>query len=181
MRSSVAGQRHSVAMLRSVRTVPAATLTSPATHAATGTVQSVKEWLPVGYFHVVFTLPAPIADIAYQNKRVVYDLLMKAHSEGRLNFFGQHAGLSDRATFDVFLKPLRKSEWDVYAKSPFGGPEAVLAYLAHYTHPLPGRRCKATLRGVSRSRTGGCSKPIAPQSPSGSRTIAPTGRTVTRQ
>jgi putative transposase/transposase-like zinc-binding protein len=36
------------------------------------------ELLPVGYFHVVYTLPAPIADIAYQNKRVIYDLLMKA-------------------------------------------------------------------------------------------------------
>ena len=35
------------------------------------------ELLPVGYFHVVFTLPAPIADIAYQNKRAVYDLLMR--------------------------------------------------------------------------------------------------------
>ena len=188
------------------------------------------ELLPVGYFHVVFTLPAPIASIAYQNKRVVYDLLMKAstetmitiaadpkhlgakigitsvlhtwgsamthhphvhmivpgggispargekggsstgskesqkwiacrrnfflpvrvlsrlfrrlfleklvkaHSEGRLNFFGQHTGLSDRSSFDAFLKPLRKSEWVVYAKPPFGGPEAVLAYLARYTH-----------------------------------------------
>ena len=161
------------------------------------------ELLPVGYFHVVFTLPASIADIAYQNKRVVYDLLLKAsaetmitiardpkhlgvkigitsvlhtwgsamthhphvhmivpgggispdgpkwiacrrnfflpvrvlsrlfrrlfieklvkaHDEGRLNFFGQHAGLSDRATFDAFIKPLRKAEWVVYAKPPFG-------------------------------------------------------------
>jgi hypothetical protein len=32
----------------------------------------------VGYFHVVYTLPAPLRDIAYQNKRVIYDLLMKA-------------------------------------------------------------------------------------------------------
>ena len=36
------------------------------------------ELLPVGYFHVVFTLPAQLRDIAYQNKRVIYDLLMKA-------------------------------------------------------------------------------------------------------
>jgi len=39
------------------------------------------ELLPVGYFHAVFTLPAPIADIAYQNKRVIYDLLMKTSAE----------------------------------------------------------------------------------------------------
>jgi hypothetical protein len=39
------------------------------------------ELLPVQYFHVVYTLPAPIADIAYQNKRVIYDLLFKAAAE----------------------------------------------------------------------------------------------------
>jgi hypothetical protein len=175
------------------------------------------ELLPVGYFHVVFTLPASIANIAYQNKRVVYDLLMKAsaetmitiaadpkhlgakigitsvlhtwgsamthhphvhmivpgggispegsrwiacrpnfflpvrvlarlfrrlfleklikaHDEGRLNFFGNHTGLADKLAFDAFLKPLRKVEWVVYAKPPFGGPEVVLAYLSRYTH-----------------------------------------------
>jgi hypothetical protein len=175
------------------------------------------ELLPVGYFHVVFTLPARIADIAYQNKRLVYDLLMRAsaettltiaadprhlgarigitsvlhtwgsamthhphvhmivpggglspdgerwiacrktfflpvrvlsrlfrrlfldglarlHRDGRLAFFGDHAGLADRATFDAFLAPLRNTEWVVYAKEPFAGPKAVLAYLARYTH-----------------------------------------------
>lgn len=175
------------------------------------------ELLPVGYFHVVFTLPKPIADIAYQNKRVLYDLLMRAsaettltiasdpkhlgarigitsvlhtwgsamthhphvhmivpggglsadgsewiacrpnfflsvrvlsrlfrrlfleglvklHREGRLAFFGEHAGLADSTTFDAFLAPLRKSEWVVYAKEPFAGPKAVLAYLSRYTH-----------------------------------------------
>jgi hypothetical protein len=175
------------------------------------------ELLPVGYFHVVFTLPKPIADIAYQNKRVVYNLLLKAsakttltiaadpkhlgarigitsvlhtwgsamthhphvhmivpggglsadgsewiacranfflpvrvlsrlfrrlflqglaklHREGRLAFFGDHADLADRSAFDAFLDPLRKSEWVVYAKEPFAGPKAVLAYLARYTH-----------------------------------------------
>jgi hypothetical protein len=39
------------------------------------------ELLPVAYFHIVYTLPAPIADIAYQNKRVIYDLLFKAAAE----------------------------------------------------------------------------------------------------
>ncbi len=175
------------------------------------------ELLPVGYFHVVFTLPAPIADIAYQNKAVIYDLLFKAsaetmltiaadpkhlgakigitsvlhtwgsamthhphvhmivpgggismdgkrwiacrptfflpvrvlsrlfrrvflamlitaHDEGRLTFFGDHRSLADARAFDAFLKPLRKAEWVVYAKQPFGGPKAVLAYLSRYTH-----------------------------------------------
>jgi len=175
------------------------------------------ELLPVGYFHLVFTLPARIADIAYQNKRAVYDLLMRAsaettltiaadpkhlgarigitsvlhtwgsamthhphvhmivpggglsadgsqwvpcranfflpvrvlsrlfrrlfleglarlHRESRLAFFGDHADLADRSAFDAFLEPLRKSEWVVYAKEPFAGPKAVLAYLSRYTH-----------------------------------------------
>jgi len=39
------------------------------------------ELLPVGYFHVVFTLPAEIADIAAQNKATVYDLLFRAASQ----------------------------------------------------------------------------------------------------
>src|SRR5713101_2692894 len=42
------------------------------------------ELLPVPYFHVVYTLPGPIADIAYQNKRVIYDLLFKASAETTL-------------------------------------------------------------------------------------------------
>ncbi|MCR4331994.1 MAG: IS91 family transposase [Sulfuricaulis sp.] len=175
------------------------------------------ELLPVGYFHVVFTLPAPIADIAYQNKRVVYDLLFKASKEtmltiaadpkhlgarigitavlhswgspmthhphvhmivpgggialddktwvssrrnfllpvrvlsrlfrgrflemlakaydtGRLHFHGRHGVLAHKRAFEAFLAPLRKIEWVVYAKQPFGGPEAVLAYLSRYTH-----------------------------------------------
>jgi hypothetical protein len=50
---------------------------------------AAREWLaarqadllPVGYFHVVFTLPAEIADIAWHNKAVIYDLLLRAASE----------------------------------------------------------------------------------------------------
>jgi predicted Zn-ribbon and HTH transcriptional regulator len=53
---------------------------------------AAKEWLadreadllPVPYYHVVFTLPAPIAEIAYQNKAVVYDLLFKVSAETML-------------------------------------------------------------------------------------------------
>ena len=43
--------------------------------------ERAAELLPVPYFHLVFTLPAPIADIAYQNKAVIYDLLFKASAE----------------------------------------------------------------------------------------------------
>jgi hypothetical protein len=179
--------------------------------------ERAAELLPVQYVHVVFTLPARIAAIAYQNKAVVYDLLFKASSEavltiaadpehlgarigitavlhtwgstmthhphvhmivpgggialdgkrwlscqprfllpvpvltklfqgrmlakllaahkaGRLTFFGQHAHLAERKAFAAYLAPLRRITWYVYAKPPFGGPAAVLAYLARYTH-----------------------------------------------
>jgi hypothetical protein len=175
------------------------------------------ELLPVPYFHVVFSLPAQIADIAYQNKAVIYDLLFKASSEtmltiaadpkhlgarigilsvlhtwgsalthhphvhmivpgggfsldgsswiscrpdfllavtvlsrlfrrlfldkliaahkgGQLAFFGNHARLADAKAFAAHLAPLRRREWVVYCKRPFGGPEEVLRYLARYTH-----------------------------------------------
>ena len=176
-----------------------------------------EDLLPVEYFHVVFTLPAEIAQIAYWNKRAVYGLLFRAsaetvmtiaadpkrlgakvgmtsvlhtwgsalthhphihmivpgggvssdgkrwvacrpgfflhvrvlsrlfrrlfvegllalHQAGELAFFGDHEGLADTAAFTKWLAPFRKSEWVVYAKPPFGGPEAVLAYLSRYTH-----------------------------------------------
>jgi hypothetical protein len=188
---------------------------------------AAKEWLanrqaellPVPYFHVVFTLPGPIADIAYQNKAVVYDLLLKTAAEtlitiaaqprhlgarigltavlhtwgsalthhphahiivpgggfsldgqhwiacrpsfflsvrvlsrlfrrlflerltaayqvGRLEFFADQAALAEPAAFKAHLAALRKHEWVVYAKRPFGGPDAVLAYLSRYTHRI---------------------------------------------
>jgi hypothetical protein len=75
----------------------AATAASPITAAATGIAPkcqgaAAKDWLaarqadllPVGYFHIVFTLPAEIAGIAWQNKAVVYDLLFRAASEAML-------------------------------------------------------------------------------------------------
>ena len=173
------------------------------------------ELLPVAYYHVVFTLPGPIADIAWQNKAVVYAILFKAaaqtlttiaadpkhlgarigltavlHTWGsalthhphlhcivpggglspdgerwvscrpgfflpvrvlsrlfrrlfleklaaaheRLHFFGVLRHLADRQTFENHLAPWRKAEWVVYAKRPFAGPDAVLAYLSRYTH-----------------------------------------------
>jgi Putative transposase/Transposase zinc-binding domain len=202
---------------------------------------AAKEWLverqadllPVAYFHVVFTLPAAIADIAYQNKAAIYDILFTAsaetmiaiaadpkhlgarigitavlhtwgsamthhphvhmivpgggiladgsqwvscrpnfflpvqvlsrlfrrlflaklraaHQAGRLKFFGAHAHLDDARAFTAFLAPLRKAEWVVYAKKPFGGPQAVLAYLSRYTH----RVAISNRRLISANETG---------------------------
>src|SRR5258706_14715547 len=178
-----------------------------------------SDLLPVEYYHVVFTLPGPIADIAYQNKTVIYGLLFdvaaevlltiaadrkhlgarigatlvlptwgsaltrlphvhgivpggglspdgkswiacrpgfflpvrvlsrlfrrrfieelaQAHERGELRFFGEHVPLADAAAFARWLAPLRQCEWVVYAKRPFAGPAAVLAYLSPYPHPL---------------------------------------------
>jgi len=175
------------------------------------------ELLPVPYFHVVFTLPAAVAEIAFQNKETVYAILFRTAAETlrtiaadpthlgaeigllavlhtwgqnlqhhphvhcvvpgggpsldatrwiacrpgfflpvrvlsrlfrrlflaeldaafasrRLGFFGELAGLADPAAFARHFTKLRRLEWVVYAKPPFGGPEQVLAYLARYTH-----------------------------------------------
>ena len=175
--------------------------------------------LPLPYYHVVFTVPAEIAAIAYHNKATVYNLLFKAsaealltiaadpkhlgarigmtsvlhtwgsamthhphvhivvpggglsedqshwvsckpgfflpvrvlsrifrrlfveglmklHATNDLRFFGDLEGLTDNTAFTRYLAPLRKTEWVVYAKAPFGGPEAVLAYLSRYTHRI---------------------------------------------
>jgi len=173
--------------------------------------------LPVGYFHVVFTLPIEVADIAFHNKAIIYDLLFRAaaetmttiaadrrhlgarigitavlhtwgsamthhphvhmivpgggisldgqhwissrpafllpvrvlgalfrrlflgrlielHRAGQLAFFGNQADLADHRRFLRHLAAVRKKRWVVYAKPPFTGPEAVLAYLSRYTH-----------------------------------------------
>jgi hypothetical protein len=62
------------------------------------------------------------------------DKLAEAHRANKLQFFGEHQALAEAKRFADWLKPLRQCEWVVYAKRPFAGPEAVLAYLARYTH-----------------------------------------------
>ena len=52
----------------------------------------------------------------------------------RLACYGSMAHLADRRAFLRHLSPVRKKNWVVYAKPPFAGPEAVLAYLSRYTH-----------------------------------------------
>jgi hypothetical protein len=60
--------------------------------------------------------------------------LLAAHAAGKLQFFGSHAALTERKAFAAYLAPLRRRKWRVYCKAPFGGPDAVLAYLSRYTH-----------------------------------------------
>ena len=67
-------------------------------------------------------------------RRLFLDGLRDLHRASRLAFFGDLAELADADTFTAWLAPFRKFEWVVYAKPPFGGPEAVLAYLSRYTH-----------------------------------------------
>ena len=181
-----------------------------------------EDLLPVEYFHLVFTLPAEIAQLAYWNKRTLYGLLFRVsaqtvmtiaadprrmgarvgmtsvlHTWGsalthhphihmivpggglsadgtkwvfgkpgfflhvrvlsrlfrrlflegmlalyqsdKLAFFGDLAGLSEPEAFAIWLRPFRRTEWVVYAKPPFGGPKAVLAYLSRYTHRVQSR------------------------------------------
>ena len=67
-------------------------------------------------------------------RRRFLEELLQAHQAGKLQFFGEHAALADVKAFQAWLAPLRKCEWVVYAKRPFAGPQAVLAYLSRYTH-----------------------------------------------
>ena len=67
-------------------------------------------------------------------RRLFLEGLLALHRAGDLFFFGDLSELSNADAFATYLAPLRKTEWVVYAKPPFGGPEAVLAYLSRYTH-----------------------------------------------
>jgi hypothetical protein len=61
-------------------------------------------------------------------------MLIDAHAAGRLKFFGDHRHLADQRAFRAYLGPLWTTDWFVYAKRPFAGPDQVLAYLSRYTH-----------------------------------------------
>jgi hypothetical protein len=76
----------------------------------------------------------PVRVLSRLFRRLFLKMLTMAHAAGRLAFFGDHVALADRKAFAAFLAPLRKAEWVVYAKQPFAGPQAVLAYLSRYTH-----------------------------------------------
>jgi hypothetical protein len=76
----------------------------------------------------------PVRVLSRLFRRLFLEQLGDAHRAGKLQFFGEHARLADPKAFTDWLKPLRQCEWVVYAKRPFAGPDAVLAYLSRYTH-----------------------------------------------
>lgn len=67
-------------------------------------------------------------------RRLFLTRLNALRDADRLAFFGSMAHLADRRAFLHHLKPVRAKRWVVYAKAPFAGPQAVLAYLSRYTH-----------------------------------------------
>jgi hypothetical protein len=69
-------------------------------------------------------------------RRLFLEGLTAAYQAGRLEFFADQAGLAEPARFKAHVAALRKVDWVVYAKRPFGGPGAVLAYLSRYTHRI---------------------------------------------
>jgi hypothetical protein len=79
-----------------------------------------------------FLLPVRVLSKLF--RRLMLEKLVAAHETGQLRFFGAHAQLADAKAFATFLAPLRNKRWFVYAKRPFAGPKAVLAYLSRYTH-----------------------------------------------
>ena len=98
--------------------------------------------------HPGFFLPVRVLSRLF--RRLFLQMLLAAHQANRLKFFGNHAALADPQAFATYLAPLRRAEWVVYAKRPFGGPQAVLAYLSRYTH----RVAIANSRLIACDRTG---------------------------
>jgi len=97
-----------------------------------------------------FLLPVRVLSRLF--RRLMLDGLAAAHAAGRLVFFGDLGPLKDARAFVRHLAPLRRKDWFVYAKPPFAGPRAVLAYLSRYTHRVAianSRLVAATDEGVT--------------------------------
>jgi hypothetical protein len=88
-----------------------------------------ERWIPS---RAAFLLPVRV--LAKLFRRLFLTNLQQLHAAGRLRFFGDQVALEDGRAFLRHLAPLRQKRWVVYAKPPFSGPEAVLAYLSRYTH-----------------------------------------------
>ena len=110
-----------------------------------------------------FLLPVRVLGKLF--RRLFLTRLITLYDTGKLAFFGRLAPLADRRVFLRHLSPVRNKRWVVYAKPPFSGPEAVLAYLSRYTHRV----------AIS---TGGSSPSTRPASPSATRIIAAMARTA---
>jgi hypothetical protein len=76
----------------------------------------------------------PVRVLARLFRRLFLDALVKAFARGKLQFFSSLETLRDRLSFQRYLACSRQSEWVVYAKPPFAGPEPVLDYVGRYTH-----------------------------------------------
>ena len=76
----------------------------------------------------------PVRVLSKLFRRLMIEKLVAAHAAGRLTFHGAHAALVNTKAFAAHLAPLKRTRWFVYAKRPFAGPKAVLAYLSRYTH-----------------------------------------------
>jgi hypothetical protein len=96
---------------------------------AGGIAPDGSEWIPC---RQKFFLPVRVLSRLFRGKLLAF--LREAYAKGKLQFGGQLAALADPARFQTWLRTLKKSDWVVYAKPPFGGPEHVLKYLARYTH-----------------------------------------------
>jgi len=96
---------------------------------AGGMTADHSAWVPArsGFF-----LPVRILSRVFRGKFVAG--LKRAWRKGEIGFHGNLRYLSDSTRFHSFLRQLFRKDWVVYAKQPFGGPEHVLHYLAHYTH-----------------------------------------------
>jgi hypothetical protein len=79
-----------------------------------------------------FLLPVRVLGALF--RRLFLTRLLALFDAGQLGFYGSMAHLAERRAFLRHLSPARKKRWVVYAKPPFAGPEAVLAYLSRYTH-----------------------------------------------
>jgi hypothetical protein len=86
-------------------------------------------WIPSSPDYLV---PVEVLSALFRGRML--GLLIDAHAEGRLQFYGDYEPLAGTAAFRAYLAPLWKTDWFVYAKRPFAGPEQVLAYLSRYTH-----------------------------------------------
>ena len=81
-----------------------------------------------------FFLPVQVLSRLF--RRLFLEMLEQAYRAGKLEFFSDLQPLQDAAAFARYLDAVRQTEWVVYAKPPFGGPERVLDYLGRYTHRI---------------------------------------------
>jgi hypothetical protein len=76
----------------------------------------------------------PVKVLSHRFRKLYLRYLEQTYAAGKLQFYGELQELSDPNSFARYLTPLIDSEWVVYAKAPFGGPDRVLDYLGRYTH-----------------------------------------------